>query len=284
MAGLSDLTQEKSSFDFNEIQKRVDALADTKWFQANACYPVCFFYTKSATSTAEFSVDQFLKFHTNINVTKKLKGKELFTSNETDFSAVIKAPKTLTDYLIIETNHLMKTGLAADDEVLRQFSKVSGLKSPTVPLSKNNGALAASKDDSGKDATINLEFLCDRELKTLTYLQAWESKWIHHDFQKKSFLDKADTNDTKGSNDDASGGEGYLGVLNCSIDINGNITPLSHLSLFGLIPKNIELPGELGPQVSSNSLPKIVVKCTYSNAILVYPDRSNKRLNYFYYI
>lgn len=272
-----------SVFNFAAIQKRIDDLYDTKWFQPNACYPVCFFYTDSEISSSAFSIDKFLKFHTNVDSAVNLKNAKgrnvlVFNSN-TQIVDMVVAPKNLTEYLNIELSKIANTGVKAGDDVLRNFSRVTGLKSPTMAVSKKDGTIAASKDESGKDATINLEFLCDRELKTLSFLQAWESRWIHRDYQKKAFLDKSD-NDKDGGG----GGEGFLGILNCSIDVNGNITPLSHLSLFGLIPKNIELPSELGPQAGSNSMPKITVKCTYSNAVLVYPSHDGTKLQYFYYV
>lgn len=274
-----------SVFNFAAIQKRVDDLYATKWMQPNACYPVCLFYTESEISSSEFSIDKFLKFHTNVDRAISLKndkGKDVlvFNSNSQKID-IVEAPKNLTEYLNIELSKIANTGVTAGDDVLRNFSRVTGLKSPTMPIAKKDGTISASKDESGKDATVNLEFLCDRELKTLSYLQAWESRWVHRDYQKQAFLDKSD-NDTVSSK--GGGGEGFLGILNCSIDIDGKITPLSHLSLFGLIPKNIEIPNELGPQAGTNSMPKITVKCTYSNAVLVYPSHDNKRLQYFYYV
>lgn len=284
---MADEFNFNSVFNFAEIQKRVDNLYDTKWYQPNACYPVCFFYTDSEISSKDFTIDKFLKFHTNVDkaVTLTNESKHVLVLNSnTQIIDTVPAPKNLTEYLNIELSKIADTGVTAGDDVLRNFSKVTGLKSPTMAVSKKDGTIATSKDESGKDATVNLEFLCDRELKTLSFLQAWESRWVHRDYQKKAFLDKTDNTEKSIVGGSDGGGEGFLGILNCSIDVNGNITPLSHLSLFGLIPKNIEIPSEFGPQAGSNSMPKITVKCTYSNAVLVYPSHDGKKLQYFYYV
>lgn len=261
--------------DFDKIQKRIDIIDNTKWYQANACYPVTFFYTKEKESSTDLSIDSFLRQHSN-NARPSKKEDPVLGTN------LLSTPKTLKDYIATETK-LSTTGEPASDTVLAYFSKISGLKTPNIPVAKNNGMLTASKHD-WKDSTVTLEFICDREFKVLKYLQAWQSRWFVFDWQKHAFADKSNQEDKAGDNKIVVkyGGEGFLGLANCSVDINGQVNVLSHLSLFGLIPKTITPPSEVGPQTNPSGLPKIQVVCTYAHAILVYPATDSK-LNFFYF-
>lgn len=258
-------------FDYSTIQGYIDDIYESQWFQPNACYPVTMFYTNSSISDKDHTVDSFLRMHTN-NTKKKNATYKLDSQDSQD----LIAPKDLASYM--EEEKLISTsGVVAKTEVLAKFVKVSGLQNPSIPITKNNGALSAGTSDS-KAPDIKIEFLCDRELKVLNFLHAWQSKWYNCDWQKKTFVDKS-------SDKTKQGGEGFLGIANCKISTDGKVSVLSHLSLFGLIPKEISSPIELGPQVTQSGLPKITVTCTCAHAVLVYEAKkvSEKRLNYYFY-
>lgn len=268
---LTEAGESKPLITYGTVQSRIDRLYDTKWFQPNACYPVIFTYTSKTTSDNDPTVDGFLRIHTNNSEIKDIGKAKGFDP----------APSSLGDYIEAEQK-LAAQGVAASEDVLAQFSKISGLKSPNLPFAKNNGALQASTL-TDKDATVNLEFLADRDLKVLSYLQAWQSKWFVYTKDVKTFRDKSDD-----SPPEHSGGEGFLGIANCVIDLNGNVRVVSHTTLFGLIPKQIQFAEAIGPQVSSNSIETIKVTCTYSHAVLVYEvagdsSGNSRKLRYYYY-
>lgn len=241
-------TELQSSFKLSheKIQNRIDTLYDTKWYQPNACYPVVLGYTSSLDTTAE-AYTTFFEIHRD----RKVSNLKDYMDNLLNFCNIF----TLDDGL-------------APDQVLTQFSKLTGLKSPNIPLSKNNGVLEAKKADFKND-TVVLEFLCDRDLKVLDYLQNWRNKWFVYNGFLRSF---------RGSH---KGGEGFLGIANCNVDLEGTVTALSFLSIFGLIPISVDLPASIGPGTSDSSLQVIKTTCTYSNAVLVYPSKNS--LNYYYY-
>lgn len=263
---------------YSDIQNRIDNLYNTKWFQPNAFYPTTFFYTDKSISDNEYTIDDFLKIHINSNPTRTsylYNGKVRTTILENKN----KVPKSLKDYIALEEK-LEKSGIAASDSVLRQFIKLTGLQITSIPLTKSKNSLINAKNED-KSNTIELNFLCDRDFKVLRYLQAWQSRWYTNDFQKKALASKTVDSENATNNTFKDGGEGYLGLSNCLIDINGNITVLSHLSVFGLIPKTIKAPTDFGPQVAANDIQKINVSCLYSHAILTYPDKN--RLGFYYY-
>lgn len=265
---------------FNDIQDRIDKLYDTNWLQQNAFFPVVFSYadtkTDSNSNSNSLGVVAFRDMHTN-NI-----GNDNITSNPTvtletatiaaksievlNNKALSSSPSDLVTYQN-KLNLVNVNGIKASSKVLRQLTKVSGLKNHTVPVSKLNNALKADAPNE-KDTTLTLEFLADEQFEVLNFLQCWQSKWYSFEYQKKSLKS-------------LNGGEGLLSLMNCSIDTDGNITPKSYLTIFGLIPKTINVPGEYGPQVSTSSLPKITLTCTYSDAILVYPAKD--KLNYYYF-
>lgn len=263
---------------YSDIQNRIDYLYDTKWFQPNAFYPTVFFYTDKSISDNDYTVDNFLKMHVNSNPTKTVY-LDKNVQRKTALENLDNTPKTLQEYTKLEEK-LEKTGISPSESVLRQFIKIDGLKIKSLPLSKSQNSLTSSGKES-EGATVKLEFLCDRDFHVLRYLQAWQSRWYTNDFQKKALASKSvDSEDIK-NNNLKDGGEGYFGLSNCLVDINGNITTLSHLSLFGLIPKTITVPSSFGPQANVNEIPKIAVDCIYAHAILTYP--SEDRLNFYYY-
>lgn len=253
-----------ADFNYKTIQNRIDSLYDTKWLQPNACYPTTLFYTKSNTSENDLTVDQFLRFHTNNSkTTGSLQG------NGTSITIVgnsKNAPKNLEEYMGY-VEELNKSGEKASDFILSCFSKIGGLKTPKLPLEKSDGMLKNTASEN-KGSNLTLEFLCDRDLKVLKYLQAWQARWYVYDYQKRSLLDKEKTG--------KQGGQGFLSLANCSIDVNGNITVVSHISVFGLIPIQLNIPEEFGPQSKAGDLPKISMQCAYSNAVLVYPHSKDK--------
>lgn len=262
------------TFNFQSIQDNIDTIYKTKWFQPNACYPVTLCYTSDKVSNEKFSISDFLELHTNNSTAPG--GKEEYIRKSDD------SVKDLAAYMKKEVD-ATKDCVRANDKVLAYFSKVSGLNPPELNLSRVGGALVAGNQDAN-GSTITLEFLHDRQFEVLHFLQAWQSRWFVHEYQKKAFTDKSvdygiDTTRNKG------GGEGFLGLANCAIDFNGTVSVLSHLSLFGLIPKKIELVQEVGPQTNTSDITKIKVHCIYSNAIWVYPvdTGTTKRLNYYYY-
>lgn len=260
---------------YSDIQNRIDNLYNTKWLQVNAFYPTLLFYTDKSISDNDYTVDNFLKIHVNQDPVKtNLK------TRESSLTKIKDIPKTLKEYITLEEK-LDTNGIVASDSVLRQFVKIKDLKNYSVPLSKDQHTLINAKDKNSNN-TITLEFLCDRDFHVLRYLQAWQSRWYTFDFQKKSLASKSvDTESTEKADNGKAGGEGYLGLSNCLIDINGNIEVLSHLSVFGLIPKQINLPSEFGPQASATDIKKITVSCLYSQIILTYPDQN--RLGFYYF-
>lgn len=264
---------------YSDIQNRIDHLYDTKWFQPNAFYPTVFFYTDKSVSDNEYTVDTFLKMHINSNPTKTV-----YLDNNVQRRTVLEnlenTPKTLQEYIKLEEK-LEKTGISASESVLRQFIKIDNLKNNSIPLSKSQNSLISSIKESDSSGTLKLEFLCDRDFHVLRYLQAWQSRWYTNDFQKKALTSKSINSEDSKNNNLKDGGEGYLGLSNCLIDINGNITTLSHLSLFGLIPKTINIPTSFGPQVTANEISKITVDCIYAHAILTYSTEN--RLGFYYY-
>lgn len=266
------------------IQDRIDNLYNTEWFQANACFPTIFFYTNENFSNNDFTIDKFLSMHLPVGSAFDIYDNKMSQSEKPDLLGFDENGKK--GYLTYEQK-LKNQGVPAPDNVLRQFVKVSGLKNYNVPLNKVNNALTRSGAKS-EASTIELEFLNDKKWGVLGYLQAWQNRWCVNTFQKKALRSKGYSHSTKDKdvtgkniNWTTEGGEGYLGLANCSIDINGKITIESHLSLFGLIPKNISIDSEMGPGVSPSGISKIKVTCLYSHIILAYLKNGNIR--YYYY-
>lgn len=266
---------------YSDIQNRIDNLYNTKWLQVNAFYPTLFFYTDKSVSDKDYTIDQFLKIHVNqgpVKANLKVKVKDKMVDRESSLTKLKDIPTTMKDYINLEEK-LDTNGIVASESVLRQFVKIKDLKNYNVPLTKDQHTLTNEKEKSNNNI-LTLEFLSDRDFHVLRYLQAWQSRWYTYDFQKKSLASKSI--DTEKENDNGkAGGEGYLGLSNCVIDINGNIEVISHLSVFGLIPKQINLPTEFGPQASAIDIKKISVSCLYSQAILTYPDQD--RLGFYYF-
>lgn len=257
---------------YSTIQSRIDTLYNTQWFQPNATYPTNFFYTESNhASDGETSMADFLKKFVNVDGAKGLVTPK--SNAFSDFSALLKKETEVT------TGKINCKGI-----VLDCFVEISGLNTFTVPLDKTNGVIQNSKTDLGGKSTCTLKFLCDRNLETLQFLQAWQSKWLTFDFEKRSLVSHLNAKLDDGKK---SGGEGYLGVSNVNVSADGLITVCSHLSVFGLIPKQIDGPFKsLGPQASSSSLPTISVSCTYSNAILSYRgimSNDKQEMRFFYF-
>lgn len=260
-----------ADFNFNTIQSRIDTIYNSKWLQPNAFYPTKLFFTDKNTSESIFTVDEFLRLHNN-----NTNNSTLINSTTTQYESKT-VPKTLEEYKKLESE---LSGIDAPEKVLAYFSKLSNLNSFSIPISKTNGSLTASSVQS-KDPTVTLEFLWDQSMEVLKYLQAWQSRWLTQDWQKITFVDKQ-YSDSMDSSVSKEGGEGYLGLANCSIDTNGTVTVISQLSLFGLIPTKIETFNDVGPQNSSTNIQKIKVTCTYAHAILAYPN-NNGSLNFFYF-
>lgn len=262
---------------YSEIQDRIDKLYNTEWFQSNVCFPTIFFYTDKDISDTDFSIEKFLTMHLpkGQSFTTKDTGRFIATGDKPNIVRFNKEGESIKSYMEYEQK-LKGQGKPASDAVLRQFVKVSNLKNFNIPLAKKNNALTRS-DSRSESSTITLEFLNDKNWKVLWYLQSWQDRWYSNTYQKKSLTAKAHNRDNK----NREGGEGYLGLANCSIDVDGNITVDSHLSLFGLIPKAIRTPQEFGPGTSSSGLSKISVDCLYSHIILTYPRGS--MLSYYYY-
>lgn len=257
---------------YSTIQNRIDNLYNTRWFQANAYYPTVLFYTDKFRSNSDFSIDSFLKLHLNSGPVTSTAGTKV-----SPLEKLTDVPTNMKDYLEKEAL-LENEGVQASNAVLRQFSTIKDLNNISVPLDRADNALVASKKDSG-NKTITLSFLNDDDFKVLRYLQAWQSRWYTNDYQKKALASKDSEEVNKGGNKE--GGEGYLGLANCLIALDGSITVTSHLSLFGLLPKSIQMPTEFGPQAASNEVKKINVTCLYSHAILTYQDKD--RLGFYYY-
>lgn len=268
---------------YSSIQSNIDSLYKTAWFQPNACFPTNLFYkTVSYSSGADGSLSALLGECVNV---KPLSGTSLSKNIDTSTSVkeVYWDPKSIKDFVNLE-KQCVSSNAKQSEAALRQFVKITGLDSPGVPLNKDNGGLIVDKDTKiGGKNNCTLFFLCDRSFEVLKFLQAWQSKWITFDYEKKSLSSHAykdeDSKEGKG------GGEGFLGLTNVNIDTDGNITELSHVAVFGLIPKKIKTPFNtgIGPQASNSSLPMIEVECLYSQAILAIPMGKDKRLRYYYF-
>lgn len=265
---------------YSSIQSNIDSLYKTAWFQPNACFPTNLFYkTVSYSTDKDGSLSALLGECVNV---KPLSGSSLSKNMDGVKKEVYPDPKSIKDFVDLE-KQCVSSNAKQSEAALRQFVKITGLDSPGVPLNKDNGGLIVDKDTKiGGKNNCTLFFLCDRSFEVLKFLQAWQSKWITFDYEKKSLSSHAyKDEDSKGKG----GGEGFLGLTNVNIDTDGNITELSHVAVFGLIPKKIKTPFNtgIGPQASNSSLPMIEVECLYSQAILAIPMGKDKRLRYYYF-
>lgn len=256
---------------YGTIQNRINGLYNTAWFQPNACYPTALFYTKSEDlkgSLGEISLTDFLKKMVNADAGTNLTGlAQAFTS---------------LDALLKKEQEMKESKENCKSIVLDCFVQIDGLQGLQIPLSKSNGSIRSGKTQTiGDSGSCKLKFLCDRNLEVLRFLQAWQSKWLVFDFEKRSLVSHRDTVHKT----DKTGGEGYIGISNLNIQTNGGVQTLSHLSVFGLIPRQISMPNQLGPQASSSGLPTITVDCIYSNAVLSFPVTVNnqKKLRFYYF-
>lgn len=222
--------------DYNRIAGQVDQLYSRTYFQANSFYPTVLCYANGKNDTN--------------NVPLSLLDEKSFKFD------------SIEAYLAAEaTNTEKQFYLPSGDLALFNSIDLPGLAS--IPLQKTKSVL---KSDNGGNRsssdTVKLSFLWDRESTALSFIDNWRQTWyVNTDRQR--ILQPL----TIGHNPP----EGYFGLCYCAIDNIGNITPVGHLSCFGLIPKSVEFdPKNVGPMYSPSGLAKITVHCIYSFITYIY--------------
>lgn len=222
---------------YNKIAGQIDQLYSRTYFQGNAFYPTVLCYANGTNNTDKVPLSLL---------------------DEKKFKDI----KSIEDYLKAETESIqVQTFLSSGDLAL--FNKINLPSLASIPLQKNKSVLKS--DNGGNRAssdTVNLTFLWDRESTVLSFIDNWRQEWyINTDRQR--ILQPLDI----GKNPP----EGYFGLCYCAIDNIGNITPVGHLSCFGLIPKLVEFdPKDIGPMSTPSGLAKITVHCIYSFITYVY--------------
>lgn len=234
--------------DYTKIQQAIQDIYQTKWFQGNAQYPTTFsVLSKDAgTKTSNSYTPQSL----------------LDAKVETDSDTF----KSLSDYIAKEKEALngnCQFNMTAQQLAL--FSKVSGLNFPKTPLTKKGGVLkATTKEQEG--SILSFEFLWNRSCDVITFFDQWREKWYTQTAHQRTLIHQVGTP-----------AEGYFGLSGLTVATDGAVSHDCHLSIFGLIPIELDIePKDFGPATNPNNIPKIIYKCTYSYACLVYPkDVSN---------
>lgn len=264
--------------DYSSIQSRIDRIYNEVWFQPNASYPTNFGYFIQTEKKTDYQ--NLLNSCINVKALEDAKKGTLY------YPETIL--KNFDEFLTLE-NEALKEAVTST-ACLDYFCTIKGLKTPSLSFIKSRGSLS-TKNATEENSQITLEFLTDRDFKVLSFLQAWQSMWFSHDKTKRSLASKYwSTKVAEGQK--KKGGEGYLGISNLLIQTDGNVETKSHLSVFGLVPLQINPPTtDLGPQLSPSNLPKITVNCIYSVAILSYfvvteiaPDGTKLgHLQYFYF-
>lgn len=222
--------------DYNIITRQINQLYSRTYFQGNAFYPTVLCYANGDSGEDK--------------VPLSLLDEESFKFDNVE------------GYLKAESESLMnQTCLNTNDLAL--FRDIGFPNLTNIPLQKTKSVL---KSDNGGNRsssdTVKLSFLWDRENTALSFIDDWRKAWyVNTDRQR--ILQPL----TIGSNPP----EGYFGLCYCSIDEYGRITPIGHLSCFGLIPKQVEFdPKNVGPMSTPSGLAKITVDCIYSFITYVY--------------
>lgn len=229
--------------DYNIITRQINQLYSRTYFQGNAFYPTVLCYANGK------------------NVSEKV---PLSLLDEKNFKF-----DSIEAYLAEEAKNLENQN-CLDTNDLALFRDISFPNLTNIPLQKTKSVL---KSDNGGNRTssdtVKLSFLWDRENTALSFIDDWRKAWyVNTDRQR--ILQPL----TIGHNPP----EGYFGLCYCSIDEYGRITPIGHLSCFGLIPKQVEFdPKNVGPMSTPSGLAKISVDCIYSFMTYVYPV-GNKKL------
>lgn len=236
-----------SKFTYSSIQSIIKDIYNKKWLQTNASFPTVLGYATTSSQPGTLETDDAVSL---------LKG----------VASESPSIKSLKEYIEKESKLPLE---CLDNNLLNNFIKISGLSQLEIPLSKENGHLKGG-ESKGINSEVVLEFLLDRELTILNFMETWQQKWYKQTSNKFQLT----------AHDSESGGkdEGYMSLTNVSINPNGVIKPLSQLALFGLIPKKIELPKEWGPSVSNSNVATVKLYCIYSQALLIW--NNGNKLNY----
>lgn len=237
--------------DYKKIQQAIQDIYQTKWFQGNAQYPTTFsVLSKDAGKGTNKSY-----------TTQKLLDAEIETDDAASF-------ESLSDYIAKEKEALRgNCEFNMTAQQLALFSKVSGLSFPKTPLTKKGGVLkATTKEQEG--SILSFEFLWNRSCDIITFFDQWREKWYTQTAARRTLKHQTDTP-----------AEGYFGLSGLTVATDGTVSHDCHLSIFGLIPIEIDIePKDFGPATNPNNIPKIIYKCTYSYACLIYPkDVSNAK-------
>lgn len=229
---------------YETLQQRIDYLQQMEYMLPNAFYPTVFI---QATNDAA--------------IYKQIEWNHWLTSNPS---------KSMQD-IVKEEQKQAATGMGEailqTSEDLALLEKIDGsiLKFMDTPYESKGGVL-----DTGvtKDSTLNkstrevkITFKVPGNLSIYNSLLNWKENWtsstLEHRYLKTRSVDKTEA--VK---------EGYLGLSYVHIKYDGSVVCNAHISLFGLIPKNITFANSIGPSESVKNVTTIIT-CTVASGLLM---------------